>query len=481
VVLVAALVSAPPFFLSPDVTRVAEPLLGAVLVVLVAALWHTAANPVRSAAAEFHAFHDALTGLPNRPLFDDRLERALARTNRTGNGTAVMVIDLDGFKAVNDTYGHAAGDALLQAAALRLAAAVRECDTVARIGGDEFGVVLSGIDIGGARESAIRMHESLETGFPIDAATVNLGASIGIALYSTHGLTADLLMKHADDAMYDAKRAGVGYAVFDAVATSTTTERRRLAAELGAAVRADELSLHYQPRLDLRTDEIVAMEALARWQHPTLGLLAAKSFMKLAEENGLDKAICEQVVRAAATQSARWQGEDRSLNVAVNVDARSIFDANFPSTFQRLLEERNVDPRSIEVELSEDAILATLRRARSPLFELAELGVEIVVDDFGTGYSSLGSLARAPISKLKLHPSLLLRAQESEREKLVVAATVSLAHDLGMEVVAEGVESEEGLEFARSLSADYAQGYHIGSPAPAGALTRTLDPARSAA
>jgi diguanylate cyclase len=469
--LLAAILGAPSLLLPAHTAVIVEPLVAAAVVTFVVALWHAGRHPEATLDAEFRALHDSLTGLPNRTLFDDRLEHALAQSMRGSDGAAVMVIDLDRFKEINDTHGHAAGDVVLREVAERLAAILRNSDTVARLGGDEFGVVLSGIDLDGARESASRMQHSLGAPVDIDGSPVEVGASFGIAVHPQHGTTAQLLVHRADVAMYEAKRTGTGYAIFDAAAASTDAERRQLAAELRGAVRRHELCLHYQPRIDLRTGEIAAVEALARWEHPSLGLLVADDFMTLAEESGLGTAICNQILLEAVRQSAVWASDGAALPVSVNVDARSLADPGFPKRVARMLAEHDVPPESIELELSEGTLLAALTQAQHVITDLADVGVRVVVDNFGVGYSSLGYLAHVPISKLKIHRSLVLRAERSSRERTVVAATVALAHDLGVEVVAEGVEDEGALEFVRSLAVDYAQGYHLGAPAPAAALS----------
>jgi diguanylate cyclase (GGDEF)-like protein len=469
--LLAAVLTAPSLLLDARAAIVVEPLLAAVIVGLLVAFWRGERKPEPNREeAEFLALHDALTGLPNRTLFDDRLEHALAQAKRDGEGAAVMVVDVDRFKQINDMHGHSAGDTVLRAVAERLACTLRNSDTIARLGGDEFGVVLGGIDIGGALDSAARMEDALTAPVDVDGSPVDANASIGIAVHPQHGSDAETLVHRADVAMYDAKRTGIGYAIFDAATASTAAARRRLASELRGAVARRELLLHYQPRLDLRSGEIAAVEALARWQHPTLGLLAADTFMTLAEESGLGRAICDQVIGDVAAQCAAWRRTGFAFDVAVNVDARSLADDGFPERLRRLLEVHDVEPETIELELSERALLSALTGSRHVVFALADVGVQLVVDDFGTGYSSLGYLAHVPISKLKIDRSLLLRAEASPRERIVAAATVALAHELGLQVVAEGVEDENGLAFVRELGADYAQGYLLGAPTPASSL-----------
>jgi diguanylate cyclase (GGDEF)-like protein len=469
--LLTALLTAPSLLLTERAAIVVEPLLAALIVGILVAYRRGERRPEPDRdEAEFLALHDALTGLPNRTLFDDRLEHALAQSKRDGDGAAVMVIDVDRFKQINDTHGHSAGDTVLRAVAERLACTLRNSDTVARLGGDEFGVVLGGIHLEGALDTAARMQDALAAPVDVDGSQADVGASIGIAVHPEHGTDAETLVHRADVAMYDAKRTGIGYAIFDAATASTAAERRRMASELRGVVARHELLLHYQPRLDLRSGEIAAVEALARWRHPTLGLLAADTFMTLAEESGLGIAICDHVIGEVAAQCAAWRRSGFPLDVAINVDARSLADDEFPERVRRLLAEHDVEPESIELEVSESALLAALAGTSHVVFALAEVGVQVVVDDFGTGYSSLGHLAHVPISKLKIDRSLLVRAEASPRERIVVAATVALAHELGLEVVAEGVEDDGGLAFVRDLGADYAQGYLLGAPAPASSL-----------
>jgi diguanylate cyclase (GGDEF)-like protein len=469
--LLAAVLTAPSLLLSARSAIVVEPLLAAVIVGLLVAFWQGERRPKPDREeAEFLALHDALTGLPNRTLFDDRLDHALAQAARDGEGVAVMVIDVDRFKQINDTHGHSAGDAVLRAIAERVACTLRSSDTIARLGGDEFGVVLGGIDLEGALDGALRMQRALDAPIDLDGSATDVRASIGIAVHPQHGTDAETLVHRADVAMYDAKRAGIGNAIFEPATASTAADRRQLAGELRGVVARRELLLHYQPRIDLRSGEMVAAEALARWRHPTRGLLAADKFMSLAEESGLGIEICDHVIAEVAAQSAAWRRDGFPLRVTVNVDARSLADDDFPERVRLLLAEHDVEPASVELEASESTLLTALARTRHVVFALADVGVQLVVDDFGTGYSSLGYLAHVPISKLKIDRTLLLRAAASSRERIVVAATVALAHELGLEVVAEGVEDEDGLAFVRELGTDYAQGYLLGAPAPASAL-----------
>jgi diguanylate cyclase (GGDEF)-like protein len=467
----ATVPAAPSFLLTAHAAIVVEPLLAAVIVGLLIAFWQRGRQPAAEYdGAEFLALHDPLTGLPNRTLFDDRLSHALAQAARDGDATAVMVIDVDRFKHVNDTHGHAAGDTVLRAIAERLACTLRSADTIARLGGDEFGVVLGGIDLDGALDTARRMQRALASPIDLDGTSAEASASIGIAVHPLHARDPEALVQRADIAMYDAKRAGTGHAVFDAASASTAADRRRLADELRGAVTRRELVFHYQSRLDLRTDEIVAVEALARWPHPNLGLLTAGTFVPLAEEIGLGAAVSDVALREVAARCAAWRREGVPLAVAVNVDTRSLADERFPQRVRRRLAEHDVEPESIELEVTESALLAALSENRPAVFALADVGVQLVVDDFGSGYASLGYLADVPISKLKLDRALLLRAAASSRERIVAAATIELAHELGLEVVAEGIEDRAGLALVRELGADYAEGYLLGAPAPASAL-----------
>jgi diguanylate cyclase (GGDEF)-like protein len=432
-------------------------------------------------AAALDALRDQLTGLPTRRLFDDRITQAVAASSRDGGGVALMVMDIDRFKEVNDTFGHAAGDVLLQEVACRILGAVREVDTVARIGGDEFAVVLSGADEAAARETVHRVREALEAPLEVSGGLAPVSASIGVALHPVDGDTPAALTEHADAAMYAAKRAGTGFAFYDVAARTTAAARRALTEELTAAIGTRQLVLHYQPRLDLASGRLSSVEALLRWRHPSRGLLPADAFMVEAAQYGVAGAIFDHALAAAFAQAGEWHRAGLDADVSINVDPRSL--DRLPNRIGHLLAEHEVDPERIEIDIPEEAIVSDFGRARTVANELAALGLILVIDDFGTGrHASLAALGVLPIEKVKLGSSFVRAALTSPRERAIAQATIGLAHRLRLDVVAEGVEDAASLAFVRQLEVDHAQGYFIGHPVGASAIARLLaEPAEAVA
>jgi diguanylate cyclase (GGDEF)-like protein len=422
--------------------------------------------------SEERALHDELTGLPNRSLFSERISLALTECSQEGAGAAVLLMDLDRFKEINDTLGHAAGDALLRELAGRLAEVVREPHTVARLGGDEFGVILTEVDADGASAIASRILDAAESPFQIDGLSLSVGASIGIAVYPRDGARVATLLKHADIAMYSAKRAGIGYAIYDHTADSHNADRLSLATDLRSATERGEIVVHYQPIVDLRTGEIEVMEALLRWDHPTRGLLTAAQFMPLAEQIGIVPRLSEHALVLALQQYKKWHASDNDLTMAVNLDMRSLGDVSLPERVAAFLAEYDVDPSRLELEITEMSLMGDPVRVGRVTSELAEIGVKLVVDDFAAGYTSLRYLAQLPISRLKIDRSLIAAMTDAPREQIIVAGIVDIAHNLGLDVVAEGIESEASLDLVRNLRSDLAQGYHLGKPVAAAALHR---------
>jgi diguanylate cyclase (GGDEF)-like protein len=452
--------------------------LPALLVALLAGLvpmLRRATRQIRSHLddSEYEALHDGLTGLPNRTLFEDRVRLAISRSDRAHDSAAVMLLDLNRFKEVNDTLGHAAGDTLLREVAARVGTTLRGADTVARLGGDEFAVVLGDVELGDAEETATRIHEALAEPMVIEGLAISVGASIGIALYPAHGDSVSDLLQHADVAMYESKQDKTPYVIYNPVTDTNNAERLSLTTDLHSAIARRELSLVYQPTLDLRTGNVVGVEALLRWQHPTLGLLSADHFIPLAENVGLADDLSEWALGEAIRQCGEWTRSGLELTVGVNIDGRSLVDLDFPARIRALLEAHGVDASRIELEITETSIMTDPVRVRRVATLLAELGVSLAIDDFGTGYSSLSYLSRLPISKLKIDRSFVSRMESSERDAIIVGATVELAHNLGLLVVAEGIEDADRLETLRALGADLAQGHFIG--APVGAASTGFD------
>jgi diguanylate cyclase (GGDEF)-like protein len=415
--------------------------------------------------AESHALRDSLTGLPNRRLLDDRLEHAIANAERSGAAPAVMLIDLDRFKEINDTLGHAAGDALLRETAIRLVELLRDGDTVARIGGDEFAVVLPDAPLIGIHETARRLRRAIETPLEHDGVTLEVGASIGIAVVPDHGRTVAALLRHADTAMYQAKRTGLGHVVFDPGAGERDAAADSLAGELKGALDRGEIVVHYEPTVALDSLKVCGVEAVLRWAHPVQGTLSADRFMPLAERAGVGQRLYDFALREAVRQAGEWRRAGLVLSVAVNLDARTLLDRDLPRRLERLLAEHGVDAQQVEAEISEAVLLSDADRVTAGAIELAALGIVLAVDDFGADHTSLNTLAYLPIEKLKIDRTLLARALDSKREGIVLAGVIELAHKLGLSAVVTGVESAEALELARELGCELGQGHHLGAPA----------------
>jgi diguanylate cyclase (GGDEF)-like protein/PAS domain S-box-containing protein len=419
------------------------------------------------------AFHDELTGLPNRALALDRIGQALAVSRRTNQAVGVLFIDLDGFKVVNDTIGHYAGDATLVAVAERLTGLVRPGDTLARLGGDEFVMLCPGADGPAAAIVARRVLHALGQPFTVYGRTIDLTASIGIAI--SQGADDPMrLVENADTAMYDAKRAGRDrFAIFDP--DERTSQLNRLATEfaLRRAVERNELLLHYQPEIDLASGRVVGVEALVRWQRDDGILVPPGEFIPLAEETGLIIVIGRWVIEEACRQVARWeaQGAGPDLRVWVNVSARQLGQPDLVPTVQAAIRAARIRPQSLCLEITESALMEDAEAAAAQLDQLRSLGISLGVDDFGTGYSSLAYLNRFPLDVLKIDRSFVARLDADTEAETIVAAIIDLAHALDLVVIAEGVETEAQLAVLRRLECDQAVGFYFSKPLPAEQLT----------
>ena len=416
------------------------------------------------------ATHDSLTGLPNRTLLADRIAQAITRGTRHGAHFALMVVDLDRFTAINDSLGHQAGDEVLKEIARRLKGLLRKTDTLARFGGNELAMIVDEItDPNAAELVATGVLEQIRRPITVSGVEITVSASIGISICPDDGMDVETLLKNADAAAYHAKKAGRNHAQFF---MSTMTENSRENMELEGALRRGlvngEFELHYQPKCDVNTGRIVAAEALIRWRHPTLGLIPPDKFIPLAEESGLIVPIGEWVLRAACQQAAAWQAEGlRAMCVAVNLSAQQFKQKMLFEVVSGALSRANLEPRYLEVELTESAVMEDAEKSVQILRRLSEHGVRIAVDDFGTGYSSLSYLRRLPLDKLKIDRAFIRDIVTSRDDAEIVRAIVTLAHTLRLQVVAEGVETEDQLRFLRSLGCDHYQGYLCSPPVEA--------------
>ena len=426
-------------------------------------------------AKEHLALHDVLTGLPNRRLFLERLVLAVHEAVDTAGQVAVLLIDLDRFKEVNDRLGHHIGDLLLQALAPALTEQLEPEVTVARMGGDEFALCLPDVD--GADEAvrvAKRIIARLTLPFVIDGYTVDIGASIGIALYPAHASDVSTVMQRADIAMYVAKEMRGGYEVYSAERDPNRRGRITSPGELRRATEMGQLVLHYQPKTDMRTGVARGVEALVRWNHPTLGLLAPAEFIPLAERAGLMGLVTTFVLARALEQCAAWRRQGIDLRLAINVSVQSLYDDTFPGMVAGLLHRSDVPASGLVLDVTESTVMADPRRAQRVLAELGALGVTLAIDDFGTGYSSLAYLKQLPVSELKIDKSFVLGMATDSDDAVIVHSTIDLGQKFGLEVVAEGVESQRVWQLLARLGCDLVQGSYLCPALPPDALTPWL-------
>ena len=426
-------------------------------------------------ALRHQATHDGLTGLPNRVLLNDRLHVALAEAARTDARVALLVMDLDQFKEINDALGHHHGDRLLQSLSRRLEDVLRDADTIARLGGDEFGILLTtNASRAGAVTVARRVASALEQPFEVDGLSLQTGASIGIALYPDHATEAESLAKRADVAMYMAKRSASSYAVYAAEHDRSSVRRITLLGELRRAIEMAELRVHHQPVFDLQTRAIVATEALVRWQHPVHGLMPPGEFIDLAEVSGVIQQLTRWVTEQAVGDAGSWPPVGRPLGVAVNLSVRNLYDPDLIRWFQRLLRDTAFAPERLTLEITENEVMDDPMLAVEVLGQFHDLGVHTSIDDFGTGHSSLAYLKHLPIDELKIDGSFVAGMRSSDSDATIVRSIIELGHNLGLTVVAEGVEDESTLQLLTSFGCDRAQGFHLAVPVTSEGLARTL-------
>jgi diguanylate cyclase (GGDEF)-like protein len=416
---------------------------------------------------QYLAFHDALTGLPNRALFQDRLVHAVDRARREGKRLSVTFIDLDGFKEINDSLGHDVGDLLLQEVAQRIRARLRRgADTVARLGGDEFVVLMEDLkDVEHCACLAGEIIEDLAAPFRLRGHPVRVGASIGMAFFPEDGGEALELMKHADTAMYAAKASGKGvYRFFQPEMLENLNQRIKLETDLRHAIERGALELHYQPKICVTDGKLRGVEALVRWPHPEHGLVMPQDFIPIAEETGLIVSLGNWVLAEACRQAAEWRNRGLDITVAVNVSARQIAKDRLVDRVAGLLAEHGLPASALQIELTETALLTAPELATETLNRLREMGVVIAIDDFGTGYSSLARMRRLPIDLVKIDRSFIENMDNDAKDAEVVRTIVALAKALGLDIIAEGVESQRQSQILHDSGCTVCQGYYFARP-----------------
>lgn len=429
------------------------------------------------ARIEQQANYDTLTGLANRSLLNDRLQQAILAAASYGTRLAVVFVDLDRFKFINDSLGHHVGDELLRAMAERLKASVRESDTVARLGGDEFVLLINGQGDPDAVAVVLeRMLSDISQPWTIAQGDFNVTCSIGVALYPDDGGTADTLLKHADSAMYRAKEKGRNnFQFFTAELNALITQRLELENKLRRALERHQFTLHYQPRIDMQTRRVVGAEALIRWEVSEHEIVSPANFIPIAEEIGLISPIGKWVLRTACEQNKAWQDAGfEPFVVSVNVSARQFRQDSFVQIVAEVLQQTGLEARYLEIELTESAVMHDAEQFIAMLGELNDLGVQISLDDFGTGYSSLSYLKRLPVDRLKVDRSFVQDIVTDADDATIVRTIIALGHNLGLKVVAEGVETEQQLEFLRANHCDELQGYYFAVPMPVAEFERSV-------
>ncbi|BAZ28146.1 diguanylate cyclase/phosphodiesterase [Cylindrospermum sp. NIES-4074] len=436
------------------------------------------AHKLAEATIRHQALHDPLTDLPNRALFNQQLTESLVKAHQSGNKLAVCFLDLDRFQTINNTLGHAIGDKLLQGVAQRLTKCLQAGDIVARWGGDEFTILLPKIS---DAKDAVHIQEEIlaafKPGFDIENHRLYISASIGIALYPTHGEDAETLIKNADAALYRVKSQGRNnYQFYQSAINSQASELLSLKNSLYSALERQEFRVYYQPQVKITTGEITKMEALLRWQHPELGLIPPNKFIPIAEETGLIIPIGEWVLKTACKQNKAWQSAFNlpSLSVAVNVSARQFHQTNLVNLVKQILSETQLNPQSLDLEVTETLAMENIAFTRKVLTELGNMGISISLDDFGTGYCSLNYLKNFPIHTLKIDRSFVCDLTNDNNDAAIITAIIALAHALNLTVVAEGVETEEQRNLLRILECELMQGYLFSHPLSVEDATRLL-------
>lgn len=421
------------------------------------------------------ALHDSLTGLPNRVLIQDRLEQSVLDAKRRQDTFAVFMIDLDRFKEVNDTLGHDVGDQLLLQVSQRLVEALRDIDTVGRLGGDEFAIIVDDVNVNASVIVAGKILQAFDLPFTLDRMSLNTSASIGIAIYPEHGDSPQELLKSADVAMYFAKHHQEDFCIYHPSKDFHSEQRLSLGSELREAVTANQLNLYYQPKIDLQQQRVVGVEALVRWQHPLKGTINPDDFIPLAEQTGLIKPLTQWVLKKALSDLQAWHNKGLDLSVAVNLSAQNLQDVQLVSYLDDLLRKYETPQGRLILEVTETALMQNTEEAIETLNQLKQLGVFLSIDDFGVGYSSFSYLRRLPVDDIKIDKSFVMDVATDIDDAVIVESIISLAHHLGLQVVAEGVEDRMVMKQLLRWGCDMAQGYYISRPVPEHELMQFLD------
>ena len=415
-------------------------------------------------ALEYQAAHDPLTDLPNRKMLNERLQATLLRSSASNAPLVLIISDLNHFKEINDTLGHPIGDLVLQQAAERLHNTVRKTDMVARLGGDEFSILLPDTTLQQAERIAAEITDIFSIPFVAEGHKLNVGISIGMVEAPLHGSDVNILVQRADVAMYDAKRGNKSYVIYDPTEDTHHVSKLELMSELGQAINNKAIEIYYQAKLDINSDKIIGAEALTRWKHPERGNIPPDEFIPLAEQTGLILPLTKFVIEESLRQCGIWRRNNIDLGVSINISVQSLHDVDFTNTLRNNLEENNVPPDCCTIELTESDIMVDPIRAKAILLELASIGCVISIDDFGTGYSSLSYLKQLPVSEIKIDRSFVMEMAKDHNDKIIVKTIIDLAHNLEMNVVAEGVESQIVLNELKSLGCKIAQGFYIHKP-----------------
>ena len=420
------------------------------------------------------ALYDSLTNLPNRKLFIDRLEQQIISASRNQENFAVLLLDLDRFKEVNDTLGHAVGDVLLTQLGPLLKNALRKDDTIARMGGDEFLILLPQVNHEKITVISNKILDTLTKPITVNEYVLDISASIGCAIFPQHGKDVKSLIKQADVAMYHAKRNQMSLSIYNKNFDAHSIEKLGLVGELKHAINNHELNLVYQVKMNLLTGEYIGVEALTRWQHPERGEISPGEFIPIAEQTGLIRQITRWVLQTAVEQCKSWHKIGLHLNTSINLSAKDLHDPNLPLFLEELLCDNPVCANFITLEITESAIMTDVKSSLKILNTLNNMGIKLSIDDFGTGYSSLEYLARLPVSELKIDRSFVAKMINNQNERVIVRSTIELAHNLGLHVVAEGVEEIETMNMLKALQCDVAQGFYINHPVSPNEITTTV-------